>query len=121
ALVFASLAEPDPTLGDYAQAAAAAGASVSPQALDQRFGPDSADCLRRFVAALAGHAVAGTPAALELLRRFAGVYVQDGTLLPLPDELAADFPGHTQPGQRASVKAQVRLELTVGSVTGVAL
>src|SRR5437762_13280921 len=65
ALVFASLAEPDPTLGDYAQAAAAAGASVSPQALDQRFGPDSADCLRRFVAALAGHAVAGTPAALE--------------------------------------------------------
>lgn len=121
ALVFASLAEPDPTLSDYAQAAACAGAPVSPQAVHQRFGRPSADCLRRLVEALAGQAIAGEPATLELLRRFHGVSVQDATLLLLPDELAADFPGHRQPGQRASVKAQVRLELTTGAVTGLAL
>jgi Transposase DDE domain len=121
ALVFASLAEPDPTLDDYAQAAAGAGAPVSPQAIDQRFGPASADCLRRLVEALAGRAVAGAPAAIDRLSRFAGVHVQDATLLPLPDDLAADFPGHNQPGQRAALKAQVRLELAGGAGTGLAL
>ncbi|MGH3429044.1 MAG: hypothetical protein ACRDQZ_16015 [Mycobacteriales bacterium] len=121
ALVFASLAEPEPTLDDYAQTAAAADAPVSPQAIDQRFGHARTDCLRRLAERLAGAAVANDPGAAALLRRCVGVSVQDATLLPLPDALEADFPGHTQPGQRAAVKAQVRLELTTGAVTGLAL
>jgi Transposase DDE domain len=114
ALVLSALALPDPTLEDYAQAAADADTPVTPQAFHYRFGPTSAACLQHLVEALATRCVTGEPGTLALLNRFQGVHLQDSTLLPFPDALEAEWPGHRQDGQRAGAKLQVRWEVAQG-------
>src|SRR5512135_566470 len=52
-MTFGGLKRPEPTLEDFAQTAAACGAPVQPQAIDQRFTPQAADCLQRVL----GHAI----------------------------------------------------------------
>jgi hypothetical protein len=65
------------------------------------------------------------PAAVPLLERFVGVYVEDGTTLALPASLAADWPGcggnDAQGRDQAALKTYVRLELRYGQVTDLAL
>jgi hypothetical protein len=124
ALVFGCLGQPQPTLEDFAQAAAAGGAAVQAQAFDERFdartGPRAADCLQRVLAAAVRQVVAADPVAVALLRRFRGVYLQDSTVVALPDALAHLFPGCGGTGRasRAAVKFQVRLDLGTGRLAG---
>jgi hypothetical protein len=73
-LVFGWLDDPGAPLEGLAEAiAAAGGADVTPQALDQRFTPAAANLLRDVLQAALGHVFAATPAAVPLLRRFTGV------------------------------------------------
>lgn len=121
ALVFGWLADPDATLERLAQAAAALGTPVSPQALDQRFTPEAAACLEGVLAAAVGALVAAEPAAVPLLRRFSGVYVQDSSTVRLPDEAAGLWPGcggSSPTAGRAGLKLEVRLELGGGALDG---
>jgi hypothetical protein len=53
--------------------AAACGQPVQPQAFDQRFGPEAADCLQRVLARAIDQVVAQEPTAGSLLARFTGV------------------------------------------------
>jgi hypothetical protein len=70
ALVFGCLANPLPTLDDFAQAAAAAGRPATPQAFHGRFDAQAADFLRRVLADAVGQAIAAPePSALGLLAR----------------------------------------------------
>ena len=66
--------------------------------------------------------VASEPAAIPILRRFTGVDVQDSTTMPLPDELATEWPGcgnsKAPDDATASLKLQVRLELGGGDLAG---
>jgi hypothetical protein len=73
ALVFGCLAHAEPTLEQWAQMAAACGQPVQPQAFDQRFGPEAADCLQRVLARAIDQVVAQEPTAGSLLARFTGV------------------------------------------------
>jgi hypothetical protein len=121
ALVFGWLANPDATLEELAQVAAALGVRLSPQGLDQRFTAAAAAGLERVLAAAAGALVAAEPAAIPLLRRFQGVHVQDSTTIRLPDALAGAWPGcggRTVGAGRASLKAEVRLDLASGALDG---
>src|SRR5262245_54820843 len=77
ALVFGWLDNPDATLDDLAQAATTAGAPLSPPALDQRFTPQAADCLRTVLLQAAQQVLGAQPLALPLLQRFGGVYLLD--------------------------------------------
>ena len=124
ALVFSWLDDPQATLGDLAQAAATAGTPVSPQALDQRFTPQAADCLRRLLQQALGHVLAAQPDALPLLRRFAGAYLLDSSLVELPAALAGLWPGcggrSPQKGQ-AALKLQACWELTGARLQGLTL
>jgi hypothetical protein len=100
------------------QSAAALGLTAS--ALTQRLARPAAAA---FLLALLRHAVsrlAATllrPVAIPLLRRFNGVYLVDGTVLPLPAALAGQFPGcgggtgPDDPSAAAAVKVLLRWRL----------
>lgn len=117
-IVLTAMAEPHPTLNDYAQTAAAEGTPVSPQAFDQRFTPEAVDCLQRTLDQLIQNSVLNHPPAAEVLQRFDGVYLQDATFLTLPEEAADYYPGPDRPGERAMLKLQVQLDLKSGRLDG---
>jgi hypothetical protein len=123
-LVFTWLDDPEATLGDLAQTVGTVGTPVSPQALDQRFGPAAADCLRRVLQQAVSQVVQVQPNALPLLRRFAGVYLLDSSLVELPAALAEIWPGcggRSQQQGKASLKLQACWELTSAQVQGLTL
>ena len=118
-LTFGWLGDPAATLGNLAQTAAAVGVGVTGQAIDARFSPQSADCLARVLAAAIRQAVAADPVDLALLDRFAGVVVIDGSVVGLPADLAALFPGGAnQTGAHAALKIGVGLDLVTGRLDG---
>jgi hypothetical protein len=120
-LVFGWLANPDATLEELAQTASWRGLNITPQGLDQRFGPQAAAMMQQVLEA-AVRAVGGDdPVNVPVLRRFAGVYVLDSTTISLPGVLAEVWPGcggSTPLSGRAAVKAQVMLDLATGSLEG---
>jgi hypothetical protein len=122
-MVFGCLGNPCTKLEELAHTAAACGAAVYPQALDQRFTPQAADYLRRVLAAAVAHVLAAEPALLPLLRKFQGVAVEDSTTVALPDALREHWPGcrgggEDGQGTQAALKLQVRLNCTTGQLTG---
>jgi hypothetical protein len=73
--------------------AASLGVPVSSQAVEQRFGAESATLLREVLQEAVGEALCSEASAPELLSRFNGVYVQDGTIISLPAELRDEWRG----------------------------
>lgn len=123
ALVFGWIDDPHAPVDALAARLPAAGVPVSPQALHKRFTPVAAEFLREVLLGAVGQLVAAQPAAVPLLRRFAGVYVEDSTVVPLPEALRETFPGcggNTPGAGAAAIKAHVRWELTTGRLTGMA-
>jgi hypothetical protein len=121
AVVFGALAEPLPTLEQFAQVAALAGAAVTPQAIDQRFTDEAARLLQRLLGRCVRRALTAAGPAAGLLGRFAGVRVQDSTVVMLPAALAGAWPGCGGSGPadgRAGVKLQVQLDLATGELAG---
>src|SRR6516225_7035575 len=114
-LVFGNLSHPRATWEDLAQTAAALGVAVQPQALDQRFTPQAADYLQRVLAATMQQVLAADPVVLPLLRQFTGVFLEDSTVVALPDALRDHWPGcgggnADHQGTQAAIKFQVRLD-----------
>lgn len=123
-LVCGWLEEPDASLSALAQMGAAVGIAISPQGLAQRLTASAADCLRRVLAAAMGRLLAAAPVDLPVLRRFTGVYLYDSTVIRLPDELAALWPGcggRVAAHSQAALKVQVRWEVATGELALVAL
>jgi hypothetical protein len=65
-----------------------------------------------------GQVMSSQADAPEVLARFNGVYVQDGTVISLPASLAQQWPRGGQAGQEAALRVQGRLELGSGSLSG---
>ncbi len=104
-----------------ARIAALLGVVVTPQAVAQRFTWTLARFLRRLFEETVRQAIAAPPAAIPLLQRFTGVYVQDSTTIALPQGWGDDFPGCGGNGAEAALKVQVRLELLTGQLEYVAI
>jgi hypothetical protein len=119
-LVFTWLAKPKASLGELSQTAAALGVAITPQGIDERFTPEAAECVKQVLEAAVGELVAGTVAAVDLLRRFAGVCIEDSTIIKLPPALATVYRGcgGSKDFGQAAAKVSVRLNLTDGSLTG---
>lgn len=119
-LVFGWLNHPDATLEQLSQTAATLGVQVSPQAIDQRFGPAAAAFLERVVEAAVQEVVSTTPLPLTVFKHFEGVLVQDSSVVVLPQELAEVWPGcgGRETGGQAALKLQVRLDLKGGRLEG---
>lgn len=120
-LVFGWLDQPHATVEELARSVADAGATLSPQGLQQRFTPAAAECLRRVLADAVQRVIGTPPRGAGLLQRFRGVYLLDSTTIPLPAALAAVWRGcgGTAEAGRAAFKVQVRWELTSGTLDGV--
>ena len=113
--------EPEASYSQLQQVAASLGVPVSNQALEQRFGPASASFMQRLLEEAVGQVISSEAYAPELLRRFNGVYLQDGTLISLPPQLAEAWPGwggNTPQAGQSSLRVQVRLELGQGEMQG---
>lgn len=101
--------------------AASLGVAVSSQAVEQRFGVESASLLRELLQEAVGEVLWSEASAPELLRRFNGVYVQDGTIISLPAELGDEWRGcggSTPEAGQSSMRVQVRLDLAQGGMQG---
>ncbi len=115
-LVFSYLADPNATLSDLTQTAAAIGVTITPAGLTQRFTEAAATLLQRVLAAAVQRVLAADPLAIPLLERFSGVYLEDSTVIALPDVLRELWPGCGNAGEqgRAALKLNVRLNLCTG-------
>ena len=116
-LVFGLLSNPQATLEELTQTAAALGIEISPQALDQRFTASAAACLHQVLMTAIARVITAEPVAIPLLERFTAVYVQDSSTIILPDVFAAQWHGcggSTASGPSAALKLQARLEMCTG-------
>ncbi len=116
-LVFGWLSNPDASYSQLRHVAATLGATVSAQAIEQRFGPPVVALLKHLVQEAATVVLSSEARVPDLLSRFAGVYLQDGTLCMLPEPLAKQWPG---PGdeQTGSLRIQTRLDWGRGRMQG---
>jgi Transposase DDE domain len=116
-LVFGFLGNPQATLEELTQTAAALGVEISPQALDQRFTASAAACLHQVLLIAIARVITAEPVTIPLLQRFTAVYVQDSSTIVLPDVFAAQWHGcggSTSSGTSAALKLQARLEMCTG-------
>lgn len=115
-LVLGWLANPEATLEQLTEIAARQEVDITPQALDQRFTPAGAACLRQVLADTLTEVVSGTPVALPILQRFTAMVVQDGTTIALPDSLAEVWQGcgGSETGSAAALKCGLQLDLLHG-------
>jgi hypothetical protein len=116
-LVFGFLGNPQATLEELTQTAAALGVEISPQALDQRFTTSAAACLQQVLLTAIARVITAEPVTIPLLQRFTAVYVQDSSTIVLPDVFAAQWHGcggSTASGTSAALKLQARLEMCRG-------
>lgn len=98
------------------------GADVSPQALEQRFTPQAVTLFKQVLEQATFQAIcADHPRMPELLERFAGIYLQDGSMVQLPACLSHAYPsrhGKPQEGEDGSMRIQARIEFGTGAIDG---
>ena len=112
------MAQPNAGYSALQRTAATLGAEVSAQAIEQRFSAASSDLMQQVWQAAVGQMVSSEPMCVPLLARFAGVYLQDGTIISLPDSLHEQWPAGGRIGQRAAIRVQARLEMLSGQMAG---
>jgi hypothetical protein len=118
-LTFSSMEKGAVGYSDLVAAAWNAGVAVSKQGLEQRFSPRSAELSRQVLERGLEIAIASERRVLPILARFAGVYLRDSTVIPLPKALEAIWPGSSSShGTRAGLKLHVRLEVCSGQLAG---
>jgi len=115
-MVFSYLADPNATLTDLTQTATTVGVDITPAGLTQRFTAAAATLLQRVLAASVQRVLAADPLAIPILERFAGVYLEDSTVVTLPDALRDLWPGCGNGTDRgtAALKVNLRLDLATG-------
>lgn len=117
-LVLTWMQQPDASYSQLRHTAASLGVQVSNQAIEQRISSASVQLLRALLDEVVGQVISSDARVPEVLARFNGVYLQDGTVISLPASLAGSWPGSGQAGQEAALRVQGRLELGAGSLSG---
>ncbi len=119
-LSFGWLSNPDATLEELAQAAATIGVKISAQGLDQRFTESGARLLKKVLDEAVTQLIRGEAVALPILKRFSAVYIQDSSVIELPDAFREEWPGCGNGAGKgeAAVKIEVRYDLLSGEMVG---
>lgn len=119
-LVLGWLGNPDASLEELTQTAAALGVDISPQGLDQRFNREAALCLEQVLSASVSQLVASESVSIPILERFSAVVIQDSSTVVLPDSLKEIWQGcgGTNSYGVSAVKLQVRWDLSTGALMG---
>ncbi len=119
--VFGWMDTPEASYTQLRHVAASLGVSVSSQAVEQRFGVESAALLREVLQEAVAEVITSEASVPEVLSRFNGVYVQDGTIISLPAALRDEWQGcggNTADAGQSSLRVQVRLDLAQGGMQG---
>lgn len=109
---------PDASYSQLRHTAGSLGVHVSNQAIEQRFGEASSRLMRTLLQEAVAEVIGSCASAAELLARFNGVYLQDGTVISLPASLAGQWRGSGKPGEEAALRVQARVELASGCLAG---
>ena len=83
---------------------------MSNQAIEQRESRESAGLLRALLEEAVGQVISSEASVPDLLGRFNGVYLQDGTVISLPDGLAQQWPAGGGTGEQAAMRVQARVD-----------
>lgn len=119
-LVLGWLGNPDASLSELSQVAGSLGLSISPQGLAARFGPRTVAYLEHLLKATLETLITAEPTTIPILQRFRGVFIEDSTVIALPDALSdhwagtGERTGHNQ----SALKLQLRLDLLAGELKG---
>lgn len=92
---------------------------ISAQGLDKRFTRTAAEFVKRVLEEALGQVIkASTGVEVEILQRFSNVYVADGSVITLPDELHELWQGTGGAGgsSRSAVKLDTCIELNTGQL-----
>jgi len=118
-LTFGWWDNPDASYDELVHGAAVLGLTISAQGLAERFTPAAATYLQSLLGTAVQQVIESQPSAVPLLQRFAGVYLQDSTVLSLPAALAALWPGSGNQSQphTAGLKVQLRYNLSDGCLS----
>jgi hypothetical protein len=120
-LIFGWLSHPEASSSLLQEMLAIAGCEVSAQALEQRLTAEAADFLLALLSALSSACVASEPVTTEILTRFEGGYLQDGTVIGFPNALQDryhGFGGNTSESGLSALRVQVRLNVSTGAIQG---
>jgi Transposase DDE domain len=117
-LVFGFLNQPEASYTDLQQTMQLQGVEVSAQAIEERMTPQAAALMGRLLEEMVAMVVSGQQCHLPILQSFDGVYLQDGTVLTLPDELRDHWRGSGETGGEAGLRVQLRINWSDGKLTG---
>jgi len=122
AVVFGLLANPQASYSQLRHVIGSLGVHVSRQAVEQRFDSHAVALVRQLFEEATGQVIQSEGRIPDLLARFAGVFLQDGTRISLPDSLAEQWPGSgggNPPTPQGCLRVQVRLNYASGQWQGV--
>jgi hypothetical protein len=100
---------------------ASLGLHVRNQALEERFGPASSQLMRQVLEEATGQLLQGQAVETPLFEHFAGgVFLQDGTVVSLPNALSTRWRGSGGPSgsNESGVRIQARWEMRCGGLHG---
>jgi len=112
ALVFGWLAQANSSMEGLSQSAANVGVDISRQGIEDRFNAVAAAFLKRMVEACVECVLRANQRSLSVLQQFNGVYLEDSTVIRLPDALSQLWAGC----QHSALKLSVRWELQRGGL-----
>jgi hypothetical protein len=118
-LVFGFLNQPEASYTDLQQTLELQGVHASPQAIEERMTQKAASLMSHLLEEMVAMVVSGEQEdKMPILSSFNGVYLQDGTVLTLPDELQKEWRGSGHAGGEAGMRVQLRINWSNGLVTG---
>ena len=117
-LVFGFLNQPEASYTDLQQTMELQGVHVSSQAIEERMTPQAAALMGRLLEEMVAMVVSGQECYIPVLQSFSGVYLQDGTVLTLPDELREQWRGSGETGGEAGLRVQLRINWNNGKLIG---
>ncbi|KAF0226897.1 MAG: transposase IS4 family protein [bacterium] len=92
-LIFGWMSKPQATYEELAQAATTLGIELTAQALEQRFNQEAATFLKELLDETIKTIIRSDKAAIPILERFNGTYMEDSSTITLPDELKSIWQG----------------------------
>lgn len=112
-LVFGWQANPQASLEELCQSACTCGVHISPQGLQERMNsPQAAQFMAALLGASLQHTVTSTGSEIAFLEQFDGIYMQDSTLIQLPNSLGELWSGCGD--EQSSLKIQTLLNYQQG-------
>jgi hypothetical protein len=120
-ILFGFLAKPTASLNDLAQKSFTLGVKITPQGIHDRINQYAVKFLKAMFQFAFEQLKSEIALPLPILQQFTAVNIVDSTTKPLPECMAAEYPGSGGNGSKASLKVQLVLEFLHGNLTQLAI